>query len=112
MDGSPRESREDWDDLGRAAEKRSNVWDWKKLSQRDIFGYRGGVVCGDGSRRIQAVSGAWRKVQKVIGDRHISRKLKGKTFSSCVTPAYQPDLETMAMTGKKQEKLQVCENIK
>ena len=36
-------------------------------------------------RRIQA--GA-RKVEGVMGDRHISRKLKGKVFSSCITPAY------------------------
>ena len=27
-------------------------------------------------------------MEGVIGDRHISRKLKGKVLSSCVTPAY------------------------
>ena len=42
-----------------------------------------------------------------MGDRHVSRKLKGKVLSSCITPAY---LETMVMTEKQQEKLQVCEN--
>ena len=45
-----------------------------------------------------------------MGDRYTSRKLKGKVLSSCVTPAYLCGLETMAMTEKQQEKLQVCEN--
>ena len=53
--------------------------------------------------------GKWRKVEGVMGD--ISRKLKGKVLSSCVTPAYLYSLETMAMTEKQQKKLQVCENI-
>ena len=36
--------------------------------------------------RIQAGASAWRKVEGVMGDRHISRRLKGKVLSSCVTP--------------------------
>ena len=39
-----------------------------------------------------------------MGDRNISRKLKGKVLNSCITPAY--GLETMVIT----EKLEVCEN--
>ena len=45
-----------------------------------------------------------------MGDRHISRKLKGKVISLCITSAYLCSLETMAMTEKQQEKLQVCKN--
>ena len=45
-----------------------------------------------------------------MGDRHMSRKLKGKDLNSCITPAYLYGLETMAMTEKQQERLQVCEN--
>ena len=45
-----------------------------------------------------------------MGDRHISRKLKENVLSSCKTPAYVYGLESMAMTEKQQEKLQVCEN--
>ena len=57
---------------------------------------------------------AWGKCMeesgRVIGDRHISQKLKGKVLGSCITPAYLNGLETMAMTEKQQEKLQVCKN--
>ena len=87
--------------------------DGKKLKQRDSFVYLVGAVCGDGGtetdirRRTQA---GRRKVEEVMGDRHISRKLKGKVLSSCITPAYPYGLGTMAMTEKQQEKLQVCEN--
>ena len=45
-----------------------------------------------------------------MGDRHISQKLKGKVLNSCITPTYLYNLETMAMTGKQQERLQVCGN--
>ena len=31
---------------------------------------------------------AWRKVEGVMGDRHTSRKLKGKVLSLCITSAY------------------------
>ena len=88
----------------------------KKLNQRDSFVYLSGAVCGDGNteteicRRVQTGASAWRKVAGVIGDRHISRKLKGKVLNSCITPAYLYGLETMAMTKNQQERLQVCEN--
>ena len=59
---------------------------------------------------VQAGASAWRKVESVLGDKNIFRKLKGKVLSSCVTPAYLIGLETMAMTDKQKEKLQVCEN--
>ena len=110
-------SREAWRCFGSGSNKYLDIrLDGKKLNQRDRFVYLAGAVCGDGStetdtrRRIQAGASAWRKVQGVIADRHISRKLKGKVLSSCITPAHLHGLETMAMTEKQQEKLQVCEN--
>ena len=106
-------SREDGGALGRAAEKDLDIrLDGKKLNQRDSFEYLGGAVCQDSGtemeicRRIQAGTSAWRKVEGMMGDRHISRKLKGKVLNSCITPAYLCGLETMAMTCK-QERLQV-----
>ena len=51
--------------------------DGKKLNQRDSFVYLGGEVCGDSGteteirRRIQAGVSAWRKVEGLMGDRHI-----------------------------------------
>ena len=62
-------------------------------------------------RRIQAGAGAWRKLDGVMGDRHISRKLKRKMRSSNMKPAHLYGLETMAMRLKQQEKPQVCEHI-
>ena len=84
--------------------------DGKNLNQRNSFVYLGGAVCGDGStetdicRRVQAGASAWGKVEGVMGDRHISRKLKGKVLNSCITPAYLDGLEIMAMTEKQQER--------
>ena len=45
-----------------------------------------------------------------MGDRHVSRKLKGKVLNSCITPAYLHSLETMAINKKQQERLQACKN--
>ena len=44
-----------------------------------------------------------------MGDRRISRRLEGNMLSSCVTPAYSNALETIALTEKRPEKVQVCE---
>ena len=54
--------------------------------------------------RNRAGANAWRKVEGVMGDIRISRKLKRTVLSSCVTP-----LDTTALT-EKQQKIQVHEN--
>ena len=61
---------------------------WKKLKQQDSFVYLGGAEI---SRRIQARANVWRKVKGVMGDIHISLKLKGNVISSCVTSNKQLD---------------------
>ena len=77
---------------------------WKETEQTRQLYITGGAVCGDGGketkirRRIQVGASAWRKVEVVMGDRHIFRKLKGKVLNSCITPACLHGLETMAMT--------------
>ena len=38
-------------------------------------------------RRAQAGAIAWRAVDEVMADRRISKRLKGKVMSICVTPA-------------------------
>ena len=45
----------------------------------------------------------------MMGDRRVSRKRKGNVLSSCVTPAYMNARETMALTEKQQDKVQICE---
>ena len=78
--------------------------------------YFGGVVTEDGHsevevrRRTQAGANAWRKVEGVLLDRNISKKLKGRVLRVCVTPARLYGLETVALTEQQQQKLQVCEN--
>ena len=60
--------------------------------------------------RITTNANAWRKVERVMGDRRKSRKCKGNVLSSCVTPAYTNALETVVLTWTQQEKVHVCTN--
>ena len=88
----------------------------KKLTQGDSFVYLGGAVCGDGKterevrRRVQAGANAWRAAEGVMADRRISKRLKGKVMSTCVTPACLYGTETLALTELQQQRLQVCES--
>ena len=90
--------------------------DDKGIKQMDGFVYLGGMVTEDGhsaaevQRRTQAGANAWRKVEGVMLDRKISKKVKGKVLRTCVTPACLYGLETVALTEQQQQKLQVCEN--
>ena len=61
------------------------------------------------TKRATPGAKAWRKVERVIGDIRISRKLKGKMLSSCATRVYMNTLEKMALIEKHQQKVQVCE---
>ena len=51
-------------------------------------------------RRVQAGARARRNVKGEMGDRNISRKLKGKVLSSCITPAYLDGLQTVVIIEK------------
>ena len=76
----------------------------------------GGAVCGDGKtrrevrRRVQAGANAWRSVEGVMADRRISKRLKGKVMSTCVTTACLYATETLALTELQQHRIQVFEN--
>ena len=45
-----------------------------------------------------------------MADRRISKRLKGKVMSTCVTPACLYGTEILALTELQQQRLQVCEN--
>ena len=83
------------------------------LNQRDSFVYLGGAVCGDGKtdrdvrRIVQAGANAWRAVEGVMADRRISKRLKGKDMSTCVTPACLYGTETLDLTELQQHRRQV-----
>ena len=51
-------------------------------------------------KRIQVGVNEWRRVEGVLADQNISRKLKGKVLMSCVMPAYLCGLETVALTER------------
>ena len=53
---------------------------------------------------------AWRKVEGVMMDRKISRKLKGEALEYFVVPASTYGLETVALSEHQQLTLHVCEN--
>ena len=83
----------------------------RTIRQNNSFFYLGGAVSGDGRsetevrRRVQAGANAWRQVEGVMSDRHISKKLKGKVLGACVTPAMLYGLETLRVTEKHQHGL-------
>ena len=87
-----------------------------RLKQVSSFTYLGGTVSENGStdgelsRRVQSGANAWRKVEGVMADRRISKKLKGKVLSVCVVPALAYGLETVALTDAQHQKLQICKN--
>ena len=68
----------------------------------------GGTVTGDGKleaevqRRIQVGVNAWRRVDGLMADRKISRKLKETVLMTCVTLAYLYGLEMVALTERQQ----------
>ena len=65
--------------------------------------YLGGMVTEDGHSaaevrlRTQAGANTWIKVGRVMLDRKILKKLKGKVLRTCVTPGCLYGLETVTL---------------
>ena len=60
-------------------------------------------------RRVQAGWNGWRKVSGVICNRMLPARVKGKVYSSVMRPALVYGLETMAVTKKQVEEMEVAE---
>ena len=60
-------------------------------------------------RRKQAGWNRWRKVLGVICNRRLPAMVKGKVYSSVVIPAIVYGLQTVAVTKKQVEKMEVAE---
>ena len=60
-------------------------------------------------KRVQAGWNGWRRVSEVICDRRLPTRVKGKVYSSVVRPAMVYGLETMAVTKKQVEEMEVAE---
>ena len=87
----------------------------KEIRQGNRFEYletvtRDGKSEAEVQRRIQVGVNVLRRVEGVMADRKISRKLKGNVLMLCVMPAYIYGLEMVALTERQQQRMQVCEN--
>ena len=60
-------------------------------------------------KKVQAGWNGWRRVSGVICDRRLSARVKGKVYSSVVRPAMMYGLETVAVTKKQVEEMEVAE---
>ena len=59
--------------------------------------------------RVQAGWNRWRKVSGLICCRRLPAKVKGKVYSLVVRPAIEYELETVAVTKKLVEEMEVAE---
>ena len=86
-----------------------------KVSRVIKFKYLGSTVQESGScerevkKRVQAGWKGWRRVSGVICDRRLPARVKGKVYSSVVRPAMVYGLETVAVTKKQVEEMEVAE---
>ena len=60
-------------------------------------------------RRVQAGWNGWRRVSGVICNRRLPARVKGKVYSSVVRPAMVYGIETIAVTKKQVEEMEVAE---
>ena len=60
-------------------------------------------------KRVQAGWNGWRRVSGVICDKRLPARVKGKVYSSMVRPAMVYGLETVAVTKKQVEEMEVAE---
>ena len=60
------------------------------------------------TKRVQAGWNGWRKVSEVICDRRLTARVKGKAYSSVVRLAMLYGLETVAVTKKQAEEMEVA----
>ena len=60
-------------------------------------------------KRVQAGWNGWKRVSGVICDRRLPARVKGKMYSLMVRPAMMYGLETVAVTKKQVEEMEVAE---
>ena len=88
--------------------------DAAKVPRVKEFKYFGSMVQESGScerevkKRVQAGWNGWRRVSGVICNRRLPARVKGKVYSSLVRPAMVYGLETVAITKKQVEEMEVA----
>ena len=89
--------------------------EYAKVPRVKEFKYLGSTVqegCGcerEVKKRVQAGWNGWRRVSGVICDRRLPARVKGKVYSSIVRPTMVYGLETVAVTKKQVEEMEVPE---
>ena len=86
-----------------------------KVPRVKEFKYLGSTVQESGGcerevrKRVQAGWNGWRRVSGIICDKMLPARVKGKVYSSVVRPAMVYGLETVAVTKKQVEEMEVAE---
>ena len=86
-----------------------------KMPRVKEFKYLGSTVQESGScerevkRRVQAGWNGWRKVSGVICDKRLPARVKGKMYSLVMRPTIVYGLETVVVTKKQIEEMDVAE---
>ena len=86
-----------------------------KVPRVKEFKYLGSTVQESGGyerevkKRVQAGWNGWRRVSRVICDKRLPARVKGKVYSSMVRPAMVYGLETVTVTKKQVEEMEVAE---
>ena len=86
----------------------------EKVKRAKNFKYLDSTVCSDGTceeevRRIQAGWMSWKKMSRILCDRKLSARIKGKMYKSVVGSAMLYGMETMAVTERQVGKMEVAE---
>ena len=96
-------------------DKKTVKMDDKKVPRVKKFKYLGSMVQESSScerevkKRMQAGWNGWRRVSGVICDRRLPVKVKGKVYSSVVSISMVYGLETVVVTKKRVEEMEVAE---
>ena len=86
-----------------------------KMARVKEFKYLGSTVQESGDcerevkKRVQVGWNGWRRVSGVICNRRLPARVKGKVYSSMVRPAMMSGLETVAVTKKQVEEIEIVE---
>ena len=86
-----------------------------KVPRVKEFKYLGSTVQESGGcerglkKRVQAGWNGWRRVSRVICNKRLPARVKGKVYSSVIRPAMVYGLETVAVTKKQVEEMEVAE---
>ena len=85
-----------------------------KVPRVKEFKYLGSTMHDSGScerevkKRVQAGWNGWRRVSRVICDRRLPARVKGKVYSSVERPAMVYGLEMVAVTKKQVKEMEVA----